>query len=1026
LALALALLASSSAFAKTAAQPEGVVVVSLVSGDRGQEAGLRPGDVLLEARAQGTRLRLASPFDVWRAETDLASLRAVRLTVRRGAKTFRVTLPESEWGLEVRPVLGTAEAAQWDAALGAAEDTLAQSLSQKFVEKGAPLSAAWLWFRRGAAQIKTQRFEPAGRSFAKAQALAAASQVKDAPEILFAATGDVAANVDNKLAEKARRGALAALVTPPIRRLVIASEQVSTLRYRQEIQEAQALLDETFPALEKLAHGRLALARALFAKGSLSLMLGKLDEAEAAYAKAISLRERLSPHSESLSKVLIARAMIARRHADLRGAQALAARALKVAPDLDGAARGVVENVLGIIAKDAGDYELAQLHYTRAVAAFAQGTGESVSTAGMLQNLGNLALLRHDYPEAERAARRSLAIREKLVPGSLDEAASLNQLGSLSQLQGRLDEADGYLRRSLAIKAKLAPGSLIYANALYNLGETALDRGLWKDAAALFHQAADLKRRFAPESGALAETLDGEARAVEGGGDVAGAQTLYAAAVAALEAQRGGLPGSEDQRAAFSSQWAGLYQHWAENLTRSKRFDDAFAVSERSHASGLLTLLAEKKVLPRNQAPPALLAKVAANDAAFDHAQAKLAHASGKSEEVVRALTARLSELRHTREQLNAEIRQSSPRLAALTDPRPLTAAKLRARLPEDVALVEFSVGKEKTLLFVLTRDGLTVHALPVGEPALTQKVKAFRSFIERGRTHRAPEAPLLVLGQSLFDTLLRPVLTDAPKAKRWVLVPDGPLHLLPFSALLVSAKPLTYLAQAKRLSLAPSATVWEQLRAQKPPATTQVISFGNPPHPPEPPLAQGQKEAITVAALFPGGEAHLGSGATEPTVLARAGKARYLHFATHARVDGAHALDSALLLATPATASADDNGLLQAWEVAQKLTLDASLVTLSGCDTGLGTVVAGEGLMGLSRAFQYAGARAVVVSLWEVADGPTAALMTHFYEGLRAGLFKDEALARAEDAVRAKPAFRHPYYWAAFQLNGDSRPDAW
>jgi CHAT domain-containing protein len=123
---------------------------------------------------------------------------------------------------------------------------------------------------------------------------------------------------------------------------------------------------------------------------------------------------------------------------------------------------------------------------------------------------------------------------------------------------------------------------------------------------------------------------------------------------------------------------------------------------------------------------------------------------------------------------------------------------------------------------------------------------------------------------------------------------------------------------------------------------------------------------------------------------------------------------------AEPPPGHTDDDGALQAWEIFSQLRLRAELAVLSACQTGLGKNVAGEGLVGLTRALQYAGCRSVIASQWQVDDASTAALMGALHRGLRAGLAKDEALRRAMAAVRAEPRTAHPYYWAAFLLTGD------
>jgi CHAT domain-containing protein len=139
--------------------------------------------------------------------------------------------------------------------------------------------------------------------------------------------------------------------------------------------------------------------------------------------------------------------------------------------------------------------------------------------------------------------------------------------------------------------------------------------------------------------------------------------------------------------------------------------------------------------------------------------------------------------------------------------------------------------------------------------------------------------------------------------------------------------------------------------------------------------------------------------------------------------LDAQSPLDSALVLAASAQkGESPDNGLLQAWEILEEMRVDADLVTLSACETALGGELAGEGLIGLTRAFHYAGARSVLASLWRVSDDSTAELMVKVYAHLRAGLPKDEALRRAQLDAMKNPKTAAPFHWAAFTLSGDWR----
>jgi CHAT domain-containing protein len=175
------------------------------------------------------------------------------------------------------------------------------------------------------------------------------------------------------------------------------------------------------------------------------------------------------------------------------------------------------------------------------------------------------------------------------------------------------------------------------------------------------------------------------------------------------------------------------------------------------------------------------------------------------------------------------------------------------------------------------------------------------------------------------------------------------------------------------------------------------------------------------IAALYPAAARRLvvGAGATEDTVKRAAlGGYRYLHFAAHAYVNDTRPGRSGIVLVMNPRAKED--GVLQASEV-MTLDLNADLVTLSACSTGLGKMLRGEGILGLVQAFFYAGARSVTASLWNVNDAATATLMRGFYSGLRGNMPRDAALRRAKLrlARSADPHLNDPYYWAPFVLVG-------
>ncbi len=197
--------------------------------------------------------------------------------------------------------------------------------------------------------------------------------------------------------------------------------------------------------------------------------------------------------------------------------------------------------------------------------------------------------------------------------------------------------------------------------------------------------------------------------------------------------------------------------------------------------------------------------------------------------------------------------------------------------------------------------------------------------------------------------------------------------------------------------------------------------------------LPYSRSEVERIAGLHPGALVYLGEEATEEHAKSIR-DARILHFATHGYTDDRTPLDSALVLTIPEELSpGHDNGLLQVWEIFEGVRLGADLVVLSACESALGRELSGEGLIGLTRAFQYAGARSVVASLWSVADQVTAELMARFHRHLASGLAKDQALRAAQLELIREPVkittakgqaiemdASSPFFWAAFQIFGD------
>jgi CHAT domain-containing protein/Tfp pilus assembly protein PilF len=640
----------------------------------------------------------------------------------------------------------------------------------------------------------------------------------------------------------------------------------------------------------------------------------------------------------------------------------------------------------GVACRLLGDMEAAVDAQRRALAIRERLAPESLGTAFVFYNLGMLARMRGDLDEAMTLTRRGMDIAARAVPEGSAVAVGLLSLGAMALLRGDLDGAWSLQSHALAIAERLGLGSRT-ADALGNLGMVAEARGDL-EAALDFHLRAEaIQERLSPGTIEEAQTLYQLGRLhrrLGGAGQMDEAARFLGRAVDALESQAGRLV-SQDFQAAFRASHEEIYHDAVEVELERGHPAEAFQLVERSRARSFLALLAQRDLSLSGGPPPA----------------------------------------------------------------KPLDLDAARKVLDPGTLALSYSVGKERTALFAVTREGgLRVETLPLGEEPLRRDVER---FLERVRQPAPLSAADAGLARSLYRALIGPVADLVERSERVLILPDGPLHRLPFDALIHDAGGRDeYLVEWKPLHTALSLTVYGTLRsgsAAPRSASSRLVAFGDPRYPKSraprgstwTPLPNTRREVERIAGIYPGASLYVGEEATEERARSVGRDVRIVHFATHGYLNDRSPLDSALVLSIPeeppAGRSARENGLLQVWEIFESVRLDADLVVLSACESALGREMSGEGMIGLTRAFQYAGARSVVASLWSVADQATAELMTRFHRRYAAGLPKDEALRAAQIELIRGPIqittskdrtmtmdASAPFFWAAFELFGDRR----
>jgi CHAT domain-containing protein/tetratricopeptide (TPR) repeat protein len=349
------------------------------------------------------------------------------------------------------------------------------------------------------------------------------------------------------------------------------------------------------------------------------------------------------------------------------------------------------------------------------------------------------------------------------------------------------------------------------------------------------------------------------------------------------------------------------------------------------------------------------------------------------------------------------------------------SAAAIARELPPRTTLLEFAVFEERTVVWLVGREGLSVRELPVGNHELQRHVAALRAQIVNGRESVPRESSVL------FDLLIRPLTDVLDRYDTLVAVPDEALQLLPFAALWDS-RSSSFLVERWALSTSPSATLYlhalhhDAQRARLRPASALVVTapeLAGTEYADLPPLPFAANEARGVAAAYPRADLLERGGASRQAFRDQAPRHEVVHLATHAVLNERYPLLSAIPLTPTAPEQAD--GALYAHEIYRMRLPATYLVVLAACDTGRGRLSRSEGADSLARAFLAAGVPAVVSSLWAIDDQAAAIFFVEFHRRVGAGEDPVHALQAAQLALLrgASEDRRLPRSWAAYQLIG-------
>ncbi|HUF77546.1 MAG TPA: CHAT domain-containing protein [Thermoanaerobaculia bacterium] len=843
---------------------------------------------------------------------------------------------------------------------------------------------------------------------------------------------------------------------------------------------------------------------ALINLGYIHFYQGELDEARAYYTRGLDVLEK-HPHPEREATLRNNLALLHEAGGEYQVALASLQAALEAYDRLGrtGFSAKVLQN-MGRIHQRLRNPATSYDFYLQALDRMVEAE-DLLGRIGVLHALGDLQVEEAKLVEARRTLEEALEL-SRGAGSRLLLAASLTRIGEL-ELQGRPEQALVPLDESRQLyrasehrwgEARAVAG-LAAAHAAMGEEERALD---W------LIEATALNEAIGNRAG-LAESHYRIARIERGRGNLEAARGAIEQAEAVLDAVRL-MIGTDDLRSLYSATTRPYHElHvailMAQHRRRPEDGHDAEALreSERARSRSLLEILSEAELRPGPEVSRELLADRAALQQRLNakeiERQILLADEAVSPSALFRVkldIERLLTDLRGAERRIRAQ----SPRYAALTQPQPVTVVEIqRSLLDGETALLEYSLGEERSFLWVVTNDGLETHELPAsseieasarcfhwlitayGQPPAADRLtpEAAACLGERLRSYtRSPPgesqhsvrhrrrleivAAFERTGDELSRLVLAPAAAAGPLAHRLAIVADGALEYVPFAALPEPGTGGRPLVETHELARLPSASVLAFQRSQPASAAAtagELAIVADPLYSREDDrvtLVDGESRARLEAPAgavqrgvlsgfdrltFSGREADaiarftgpngallaIGPDATRELVLggALAGY-RYVHFATHAVVDTQYPQFSRLVLSlVDSQGQPVEDGFLRLHDV-YGLALDAAeMVVLSACDTALGREIRGEGLVGLTRGFLYAGAERVVASLWPVQDLATARLMEHLYRGLLEEKRPPaDALRRAQLGILAEPdgAFAFPYYWAGFVLQGEWR----
>jgi CHAT domain-containing protein len=679
-------------------------------------------------------------------------------------------------------------------------------------------------------------------------------------------------------------------------------------------------------------------------------------------------------------------------------------------------------NNVGVVYAKLGQHEKALSHYGKALKISRIIRDKQVEN-DCLFNICEAYDSLGQHEKAFSCLQNVLSI-SRTVGDLKGEVYCLIKIGDIYRLFGQNDKALSIYQKALAITRTIS-SLKDEAHCLFAIGTIYANSGSYHKSISCYKKALAIQRKLGYVIGEM-DCIKNIGLVTLLWGEFLESDTHFDSVIKAFEAIRGHLK-TDNDRESFQANFQICYCLLAAARLAQGNQRGAFEVIERGRSKSFLDLLGTRGLKARrvNMKIEQIVDKERQISRMLKkHVELASAPVGIKTRSALKAVNQEISGFDKKRLELIDQLCREDPELGALMVVDPPKLKEIQSLISDGTALVEFFhpgelniSGKRQNQLwvFVVRSKGLEFEAVDVPRFKLEKTLNELVVLLSDESSDR--EA-VIATSHKLYQWLIRPIepILERIRSDTLVFVPWGPMFKIPFSTL-APEKGESLLA-SRNIVTAPSAGVYRFLKKKQASGRKKIFAIGNP-DTALIPLLGAEQEVMEISGMFRKSMIRTRGHATESIIKSgydALGNPDVVHFACHGIFNEKVPQLSHLAL----TPDQKNDGNLEMHEIFGLDWKGVSLVTLSSCSSGKGKLGAGNDLIGLTRGFMFAGAPAVLCSLWDVDDEATRALMKEFYSNYLSGMSKPRALRKAQESIKKMLKWSHPYYWSAFVLFGN------